>query len=78
MPFFVNKSNADEILPITLKATKLNTGMIVVSVILVVLAKDTLIGNSPLLKVSISFLAWSIATMFLVNMRKKMLAKNTD
>jgi uncharacterized membrane protein YobD (UPF0266 family) len=74
-PFFVNQSNADEILPIAMKGAKLNVGMLVLSVILVLIAHNTVIGTSPLLKVSLGFLVWGIAAIFIVSARQKMIEK---
>lgn len=72
-PLFVNKSNAGEILPLALKAAKINVGLMVASVILVIIARDTAIGDSPLLTVSISFLIWALVTVGLIVLRRKSL-----
>lgn len=73
IPLFVNKSNSGEILPLALKAAKINIGLMVVSIVLVVIARDTPIGDSPLLEVSIWFLVWALATLGLLFGRQKML-----
>lgn len=74
-PLFVNRDNAREILPMALKAAKINIGLMVVSIILVVIAQDTAIGDSPLLTVSIGFLLWALATFGLNLLRQKSLER---
>ena len=76
-PFFVNQSNADEILPIAMKGAKLNVGMVILSVVLVLIAHNTVIGTSPLLKVSLGFLVWAVAAIFIISARQKMIEKKT-
>jgi len=75
IPLFVNKSSAGEILPLALKASKINIGLMVASIVLVLIAQDTPIGDSPLLTVSVGFLIWAIITLLLVSGRMRMLLK---
>lgn len=74
-PLFVNRSNAREILPMALKAAKINVGMMVASIILVLISQDTPIGDSPLLSVSIGFLVWALAALGLNLLRLKSFQK---
>ncbi len=75
IPLFVTRSSAGEILPLALKASKLNIGMMVGAIVLTLIAHNTPIGESPLLSVSIGFLVWAVITHLLVAGRMRMLLR---
>ncbi len=75
IPLFVTQSSAGEILPLALKASKINIGLMVAAIVLVLISMDTPIGDSPLLAVSIGFLIWAIATLLLIAGRMRMLVR---